>query len=43
VTIIFNKQQEVKMDKKVVSENVIKKLEKGKKEVLKRIAKSLKE
>jgi hypothetical protein len=31
------------MDKKVVSEEVIEKLEKGKKEVLKRIAKSLKE
>jgi predicted phage-related endonuclease len=32
-----------KMDKKVISEEVIEKLEKGKKEVLKRIAKSLKE
>jgi hypothetical protein len=31
------------MDKKVISEEVIEKLEKGKKEVLKRIAKSLKE
>ena len=31
------------MDKKVISDEVIEKLEKGKKEVLKRIAKSLKE
>ena len=31
------------MDKKIISDEVIEKLEKGKKEVLKRIAKSLKE